>query len=183
MAFLLYAFPVLYLFSAAGSDIPICSSNQTVTAGVGDSAVLSCHFSYGKSTENLTVIWKKRKEGVGAIVVYQNDEAFNNQNADYLNRTAMHEDWLQRNDATLTVTRIRSADAGEYSCWIIESPPSRITEHKCCRRRLYVAQEWKGDRKQLVVSWSIYLSVLSLLILLLFGWSQKRPRSHRLDDV
>ncbi|CAJ0941257.1 unnamed protein product [Ranitomeya imitator] len=182
MAFLFYVYAFSAVSSTAGSAIPICSSRQIVTASVGDSAVLSCHFSYGKFMNNLTVIWKKITEGTEAIVVYDKGKTFSNLSADCLHRTAMHKEWFLCKDATLTVTRIRPEDAGEYGCWMVLSPPGRVTEHKCCTRRLYVTQE-KGDTVQLVVAWSVYLSFLSLLLLFLFGCSKKKPRLDRLNDI
>ncbi|XP_044158436.1 CD276 antigen-like [Bufo gargarizans] len=154
-------------FAEESGGVPIWSSKQQVTAGEGGTAVLSCHFSPEKLMDNLTVVWVKRTAGAEDAVVHAQgtQKTFHNQSAAYSNRTAMDKDWFQRNDTTLNVHRIRAMDAGEYSCWIIQPPPSLLTAYKCCTVRLSV--EWRDDLKQLIVVWSLYFLSIALCIFFL----------------
>ncbi|XP_056379312.1 CD276 antigen-like [Hyla sarda] len=162
IAFCCCGLSAILMAHCAAGEIQICPSKQHVTTDVGGTAVLSCRIWHGTSTDNLSVVWKKTTGGAEDIVVHNQNvgNTSNNQGAAYLHRTAMYEDWFSRRDATLNVTGIGAEDAGEYSCCIIRGPPSLTTMYSCCTTTLDV-REWKGDIKQVVVVWSLYIISLA----------------------
>lgn len=176
MAVRFYSYVFWMACWAKGSgDIPICSTKPEVTASIGGATLLPCQFTYGKSINGLTVVWRRTTEGGEDIVHNQGKSGtFKNQSAAYVDRTAMSKDWFQSKNATLSLERIRAEDAGEYSCWIIQSPPSLLTSYKCCTIRLHVDPQWKGDIKVTVVFCSIYLLVLTLCVYILWRCRQQQ---------
>ncbi|XP_074836769.1 uncharacterized protein LOC142003589 isoform X2 [Carettochelys insculpta] len=87
----------------------------------GQDVTLSCHFECGLKLQLLTITWKKEAAEGQELLVHSYDngvDKLQRQDASYKDRTQLHPEGFPRGNASLTLRRVGTQDAGVYLCHV-----------------------------------------------------------------